>query len=715
MKQCPVLLAEKPSQAKDYASAFSVETKDKHSITLKPDTSFPNGLIITWGIGHLVELKPPESYDEKYKKWSVNNLPIFPDTFEYQVSNDKVSHFNEVKKLLKDTNDIWIGTDPDREGEAIAYLTIKHAGAENKISKRLWINSQEKEEVQRGFQNLINADKTYDYFVEAQSRQHADWLVGMNLSPLFSLLLQQQGFKGSLSIGRVQSPTVYLIYQRQQEIENFRPENFFEIEGAFQANQGSYKGKANVKEFDQEKINNIMNDHNIQRDNQGEVQSVEVKEKSKKSPKLHSLSTLQSRANKAWKYSPKKVLDIVQGLYDKKLLSYPRTDSNYITDHEFKYLVQQVEKYQSLLGVSFEPDTTAKKRYVDSSKVQEHYAIIPTRTLPELKNLKDEERNIYLEVLATTLAMFHQDYLYDETTIITDVNGLAFQSKGNTEKQKGWKALFPSKKEQQDDTEREQEQQLPAVEENELVQGKVDIKEGQTKPPKYYTEGQLVNAMKTIGKTIDDEEETEILKNNEGIGTEATRGDIIEKVKQKDYIEVKKNKVYVTNKGEILCQAIEGTLLASPSMTAKWESFLQQISKGNKSSEQFLKQIQKFIQKMIDEMPETLSNKQVITESIHEQEQKNVIAICPSCGASIEDKNKFYGCSGYRNGCKVTFPKKLAGKSLTSSMIKKLCDKGETGQLKGFKSKKGNEFKTRLVLNNDCKIEFDFGKVGGKQ
>lgn len=705
----PVLLAEKPSQARDYADAFSVDSKNKHSITLKPDETLPDGLIITWGIGHLVELKPPQSYDDKYKKWDLNNLPIFPDTFQYQVSSDSMSHFKEVKKLFNNTNEIWIGTDPDREGEAIAHLAIKYAGEENKITKRLWINSQEIEEVQRGFKNLIDADKTYNYFVTAQSRQHADWLVGMNLSPLFSLFLQKQGLKGSLSIGRVQSPTVFLIYQRQQDIENFQSETFYEIEGIFQANNGSYKGKANVKEFDQEKVNNIMSDHNIQQDNQGEVQSVEVKEKSQKSPKLHSLSTLQSKANKAWKYSPKKVLDIVQGLYDKKILSYPRTDANHITDHEFKYLVQQVDNYQSLLDVSFEADTTPKKRYVDSSKVQEHYAIIPTRTLPELKTLKDEEKNIYLEVLATTLAMFHKDYLYDETTIITDVNGLAFQSRGKTEKQKGWKALFPNKKEQQEENDQEkQEQQLPAIEERESVQAMVNMKEGQTKPPKYYTEGQLVDAMKSIGKTIDDEEETEILKDNEGIGTEATRGDIIEKIKQKNYIEVKKNKVYVTSKGKILCQAIEGTLLSSPSMTAKWETFLEQIGKGNKSKEQFLKQIQKFIQKMIDEMPEILSNKQVITDAIHEQEQQNAVATCPSCGASIVDKNKFYGCSGYQNGCKVTFPKKLASKSLTSSMIKTLCDKGKTNELKGFKSKKGNVFKTRLVLNKDFKIEFDF-------
>ena len=712
MSDKPILLAEKPSQAKAYADAFEVKTRNKSYIELEPCSTFRNGAIITWAIGHLVELQPPQAYGEKYAKWHLDNLPILPNTFKYQVAEDKKSHFNEVKKLLLNAGTIVIGTDIDREGELISRALFEHIHLENKNIKRLWINSLEKDEVRRGMNNLIDAEKTYNYFVEAQSRQQADWLVGMNLSPLFSLLLQQQGFKGSLSIGRVQSPTVYLIYQRQKEIENFKPESFYEIVGEFKSEKGTYKGKADVKEFDRQKAQDILNDHKIGDQNNGNVESVDTQEKRQKSPKLHSLSTLQSKANKRWKYSPKKVLDVVQGLYDKKILSYPRTDCNHITENEFNYLVKKVSDYQSLLNVSFQPQTGQKKRYVDNSKVEEHYAIIPTRTLPNIDKLSEEEKNIYYEVLATTLAMFHEDYIYNETTIMTNVNDLLFKTTGKTEKNKGWKSLFPVKKEGKED--KEEDQKLPNINEQETVQALIGLKEGETKPPKPYSEGQLINAMKTIGKHVDDEVDEEVLKQTEGIGTEATRSGIIEQIKKKQYIEVKKNIVYVTKKGEILCQAIEGTLLSSPTMTAKWEAFLTQIGKGQKSKKQFLERIQQFIQKMIDETPNTLNNKQVITDSINEQQKENEVVKCPSCGNSILDKGKFYGCSGYKDGCKVTFPNKLAEKNLTKTMIKTLCEKKQTNELKGFKSKKGYEFKTRLILNDEYKIKFDFGKEKSK-
>lgn len=714
----PVLLAEKPSQAGDYAKAYKIKKRTKHFIEIYPNPTFPEGAIITWAIGHLVELKLPKDYNEKYAKWSLENLPIIPDKFEYKVSNDKEKHYNEVQKILNDAETIIIGTDIDREGEAIARILLEYAGVKNKTLKRLWINTPEPDEVRKGMNNLKNANEYYNLFIEAQTRQHADWLVGMNLSPLYTLLLQQKGYKGTLSIGRVQSPTVYLIYQRQKEIENFEPQTFYEIEGIFNTSVGSYQGKASLKEFEKQKIQDVLNKHQIDKANKGYIESVQTEEKHKKSPQLHSLNTLQKTANKKWEYSPKKVLDLVQGLYDNKILSYPRSDSNFITESEFSYLVNNVKSYQEILGVNFEPDTEPKKRYVDNKKVEEHYAIIPTKTIPtaqKIQELTQDEKNIYYEVLATTLAMFHEDYTYDETTIITNVNGLQFQTKGKMEKNKGWQVLFPSKDEESDKKDKNKDDKLPNVAVNDDVKANVQIKEGKTTPPKYYTEGQLIPMMETCGKFVDDEQEVEILKKTEGIGTVATRGDIIEKIKKENYIEVKKNKVYVTKKGEILCNAIEGTLLASPSMTAKWETYLNKIGKGEGSQETFIKQIIAFINKMMEETPHALQT-DAIKASIDTDNQADIITKCPSCnkGDIREIKTKsgttFYSCTEYKNGCKFSLPKKFAGKALTKNNIKTLCEKYKTSKIKGFKSKNGKSFNACLQLDKEYKLKFDFSK-----
>lgn len=709
------ILAEKPSQAKAYADAYKVKNRSKHYIEIDTNNTFPEGAFITWGIGHLVELQSPAYYDEKYKKWNLNNLPIIPDNYAYTVSADKKAHFKEVQKLLQKSEEIIIATDIDREGEAIARLIINEAKATNKSIKRLWINSLESDEVQKGMKNLRDGNETYNFFMEAQARQISDWLVGMNLSPLYTLSLQKKGFSGTLGIGRVQSPTVYMIYQRQKEIENFVSKPFYEIEGNFRTANGQYKGKASIKSEKKEEVQSLLEKHQIRQNEKvkGIIQSVDTKEKRTKSPKLHSLSSLQSTANKKWKLSPSNVLKIVQKLYEKKIVSYPRTDCNYITENEFNYIKNNLESYQEIAGVQFSPvHTEAKKRYVDNSKVEEHYAIVPTKSVPStFDGLTTDEKNIYLEVIRTTLGMFHEDYIYEETTIITNVHKLEFKTTGNTEKEKGWKNLFPTS-----DKQDKKEETLPVVSEGENAISIVSIKEGKTKPPKPYTEGQLINMMKTCGKLVDDNTDIEILKEVEGLGTEATRSGIIDKIKKENYIEVKKNIVSVTEKGKILCEAIDGTLLASPSMTAKWETFLKKIGEGNASKEQFIKQTTVFIKKQIEEVPKKLESATVIEKTIHEEKQSSQIAQCPSCkkGFIEERKSKkgktFYGCSGYKDGCKVIFPKQFSGKTLSIKVIKSLCEKNETTKIKGFKSKKkeGKTFEAKLTLNEECQIRFKF-------
>lgn len=703
-----VILAEKPSQAKAYADAFAVEKRDKTSITLKKCNTFPSGAIITWAIGHLVSLKMPNEYKEEWGKWNLANLPIVPDRFEFKVMKDKQSQFNAVKKLFNDADVIINACDVDREGSNIFYSILNMTGAKNKTIKRLWINSLEVDEVRKGFNNLQDNSKDLLMYNEAKTRQISDWLVGINASQLFTLLLQQKGLNTTLSVGRVQSPTVYMIYQRQKEIENFVSKPFYELFAEFTHEKGVYKGKAKIKEDDKQQVISLLEKNGLSCSSpeNGVIDSVTKQLKKTKSPLLHSLSTLQTTANKRWKYSPAKVLEVMQSLYEKKLVTYPRTDCNYITDSEFEYLSNNVEEYQKLLGVSFTADKTPKKRYVDGSKVQEHYAIVMTKAIPSdstLKALNEEEKNIYEEIIRTTLAMFHGDYEYEETTITTSVKGIEFFTKGKVEVEKGWKSLFN----ETDEKDKEGSEVLPPVQKGETTSSLLEVREGFTQPPKPYTEGGLINMMKTAGKLVEDEADSEILKEVEGIGTEATRSGIIETIKKNGYIEVKKNIVSVTEKGIILCEAIEGNLLSSPSMTAKWETYLRKIGEGKGSQDNFLKNIKKFLNATIDEAPKKF-NTDSVNLAVKEQINTKIIGNCPVCNdGKMIDRQKFYGCSNYKNGCTFSISKIISGKKLTQKNIKDLLEKRETSKIQGFKSKTGKAFEAILTVNND-KVSFKF-------
>ncbi|MDN7242034.1 DNA topoisomerase 3 [Planococcus sp. N028] len=700
----PVIVAEKPSQAKSYADAFKTTKRDGY-IEIAPNAIFPEGAYITWGIGHLVELKEPKAYDPKWGKWSLAALPILPTNYQFQVARGKAQQFGVIKKLIQQTDLVINACDVDREGSNIFYSIYYQTGAKGKTIKRLWINSLEVDEVRKGFQELRDNRQDLLLYEEAKARQISDWLVGMNGSRLYSLLLQAKGIREVFAIGRVQTPTVFLIYQREKEIEAFVPEPFYEIEGVFDAEKGRYKGKAKLKSKERKEAEELLAKHGISGKVEGTVASVKTTEKRTPPPQLHSLSTLQAAANRKWKYSPSKVLSVMQGLYEKKLVSYPRTDAQHITTSEFAYLANQVEAYQKLIGTSFPIASKApKKRFVDNAKVQEHYAIIPTKTLPtarKLEGLARDERNLYEEVMRTTLAMFHKDYRYAETKVTTNVNGLDFFTTGKTELEQGWKELFPVARDVK------QEPALPELREQEPVKSDVAVKEGMTTPPKPYTEGQLIAMMKTCGKFVDDVEDTEILKEIEGLGTEATRSGIIETIKRHEYISVTKNIVSITDKGRILCQAIEGNLLSSPSMTAKWETYLKKIGNGEGSSEVFLTTIGKFIQKLLDEVPAQMQ-KNGLPEQLAMPNSKEEIALCPACkkGMIISTKG-YYSCTEYANGCKQSFPAVFLKKRLTAKQIEYLCTKGKTPVLKGFVSKNGKKFNAKLILE-DGKLKMEF-------
>ncbi|MFL2106519.1 DNA topoisomerase 3 [Desemzia sp. FAM 23988] len=698
-----VILAEKPSQAKAYTDAFAkVEKKDGYyNVT---DNDLPNATI-TYGYGHLVSLYEPEKYNSDWKKWQLDMLPIFPEHYQFQVSKGKSKQYKIVKGLLDKADKIIIATDSDREGEAIARLIINLSGNSHKIIQRLWINSLETIEIKKGFQHLKDGADFYSTYKEAETRQIADWLVGINLSRLYTLYMQRNGLKGVFSIGRVQTPTLYLIYQRNQEIKSFVSKPFYELYATFTDQNREYQGKYRERFDTVEELQQFKENHELTKDVTGVIEDVKVEEKKTYAPKLFSLSDLQAAANKKYGYGASESLAIVQKLYEKKYLSYPRTDTNYIGTPEFNYLKDHLTYYLDLVGEAIRhPQLSENKRYVNGEKVQEHFAIIPTKTLPKLESLSEKERNIYQLVLYRTLAIFEEPYVYNETTIITKANDVLFKTTGKVEKNLGWKQLYKIISKESKDS--ESEQFLPSVEAGELFRTDPFHKKGETKPPSYYTEGTLITAMKNVGRTIEDEDNKEILKETEGIGTEATRANIIETLKKQEYIKTQKNKIYVTQKGTTLCEVIQNDEIANSEMTAKWEKYLKNIRHGQGTQEAFLKSIQNFITHLAEKVPETFEHSH-IKEHAKKIDQNDAIGKCPSCNSNIIDKGKFYGCTGYSNGCKFSLPKKWSSKTLTKTNIKDLLSKKETSLIKGFKSKKGYIFNAKLKIHNN-KLEFDF-------
>ena len=724
MSSNTVILAEKPSQARSYVEAFQKSTKKQGYFEVS-DPVLPENTKITFGFGHLVELATPDKYDSKYKKWALSNLPIFPEKYKFIVGADKKKQFNIVKDLLNEADTIIIATDSDREGENIAWSIMTKAGVnlKSKTLKRLWINSLEQEAILNGFRNLKDGWNYYPAYKEAQTRQISDWLVGMNGSPLYTLLLQQAGAKGVYSIGRVQTPTLYMVYQRDLAIKDFKPEPYFEINAKISADTQDFEAKLDpYKRFkDEEQLNTFMDAKNVQKGQQdGLIKDVQKQQKKTSSPRLFSLSSLQSEINKRYHASASDTLKAVQSLYEAKLLTYPRTDCNYITDQEFSYLVKNLNQYLGLVSnqVSLR-QTEPQARYVNGKKVQEHHAIIMTKTVPtieKLNSLPKLEKQVYDIVLRTTLAMFADQYEYEETTILTQVGEALFKATGKVPTNQGWKLLFKADKSTNKDKE---ETILPAVEKGQAVKADLTTDKKLTKAPVPFTEGTLITAMKTAGKTLDDEEAQAILKDTEGIGTEATRANILDGLKKKKYLATQKNKIHVTEQGVTLCKAVElEPLLTSPEMTAKWEVALKQISQKKRTQENFLVQIKKFIQKLVAEIPEQMEKSETLTKQVASQKtaeseakKETEIGICPICKqGKIVDKGKFYGCTNYTadQPCKFTLPKKWSDKTLPKTAVKALITNGKTSKIKGFKSKKtGKKFDASLKLENN-RLSFNF-------
>ncbi|WP_026073519.1 DNA topoisomerase III [Robertmurraya massiliosenegalensis] len=715
-----LVLAEKPDQGLTLASVYKMKKKQGY-IEILPNEVFPKGAYVTWAIGHITQLISPEKYDSNWKKWSLQTLPMIPAQFQYEVSKDKWKQFAIIKQLISDPNvtEIIHAGDAGREGELIVRNILRQTKCQ-KPMKRLWISSLTPKAIHEGFQSLLSEKDTRNLYYEAYTRACADWVVGMNASRLYSLLLKQKGFADVFSVGRVQTPTLALIVKREDEISSFVSEPFWEVKAKFNIDKKKYDGK-----WEKDGVTRIDTKEMAEKiaafceGKEAQVADVHSEKKEYLPPFLYNLSSLQAEANRRFKFSPKKTLDTVQKLYQKGMVSYPRSDSRHVTKGEaemFPEILGKLENFPEYHEFFPLPNASIlnNSRYVNDKKVTDHYAIIPTEQVPTMSRLSPDEQKMYDLIARSLIAAHYGKAVTEYTTVTTLVDERAtFQSKGKVQKEEGWRKVIPQ-------YEKDKDPSLPILEKGEVGKvAKVEVKESKTQPPKRYTEGQLITLMKTAGKQIEDKELEKVLMKTEGLGTEATRAGIITMLTERKYIDIRKNLVYATAKAKILIQAIGDEILASPEMTAKWEQRLKEISEGQAIPKQFMELTNKMITHLITntteastqwEFPEELIDGFVPgKQSGKQRRQPTHLGPCKKCSGTVIDKGTFYGCSNYqKTKCDFTISKKILGKSVTQKHIKAILSEGNTELIQGFKGKE-KMFDAKLGWDEtEKKVKFVF-------
>lgn len=735
------VLAEKREQAKKLAAPYEWEEKGGY-LTVSSCPTFPNGAIITWALGHLVSLEEPEAYDPKYKNWSFDTLPIVvPDSFKYSIIKSKSKQFSIVKRIINQPNisKVIIATDPGREGESIARLILRLAACKKPL-RRLWTTSLTKDSVVKAFQNLLPEQAKLPLFFEAQARAQADWLVGLNTSRAYTIAIREKGGSGTYSCGRVQTPLLGLICKREESIENFVSQPFYEVHSTFSLNDKTYQGKwfkGSVERLEKEKAE-LLAAHCHGKE--AVVRSIQTERQEYLPPLLHSLSSLQSLANKRYKYSPQMVLDICQTLYEKGYLSYPRTDSRYITEEEAKQLPGMMRQYAGMdeyrTYFPFPNNSIfTNRRYVNDSKVSDHHAIIPTEAIPDVSKLNQMEARIYDLIVRSVLAAHDTGAIFEYTKIVTLVDEkFSFQTFDKRLVDDGWRRII-SPEDVGPGEEHAGTEGLPSLQENEsgtVVDSKVH--EGYTKAPKRYTEGDLIDVMKTAGKDLEDSDLETVMEQTEGLGTEATRSNIISVLKDREYIKVKNNLVYPTERGRYLIKVVGESVLSSAALTAKWEKRLAEIGTGQVKAASFMEQVKLLTRKLVGEVeknkdhfpslsgePESKeqpfnSNEDVIggrsVSGTVDQEKKSPdggLGVCPLCGEPIRDKGKLYGCADYPT-CTFAIGRTILGQTITEEDVQALL-KGESTALKrGFKKDRSTPFDAYLILE-EGKLTFRYPKI----
>ena len=654
MKLC---VAEKPSVARELARVLNANTKREGYFE-------GNGYLVSWTFGHFCTLKTPEDYDRKLRSWDINWLPIIPHTFGIKLIENEgaVKQFKILESLINrsDCDEIINCGDAGQEGELIQRWVYQKAGNKKPV-KRLWISSLTESAIREGFGNLKNSSEYDRLYFAGSARAIGDWLLGINASRLYTV--KYGTGKTVLSIGRVQTPTLAMIVNRYLEIENFSSEAFWEVKTSYREVLFSYDGgRFTEKEKAEALFNDIQNEL-------FEITDFSKNPGKEFAPKLFDLTSLQVDCNKKLNLSADDTLQIVQGLYERKLITYPRVDTSYLPEEMFSKIneiLKQLKPFEKEIAPIFEKGIIKTKRVFDDAKITDHHAIIPTGIQANILN--DREKAVYETIVYRFLANFYPDCEVSNTKVQGRVNAYFFNATGKEILIPGWRTLY----QQNDDEEKEEEKQqtIPTFKLGESGVHLAQIQEKNTQAPKLFTEATLLRAMETAGKQVEDESIRETLKAN-GIGRPSTRANIIETLFKRNYVVRKKKSLLPTQIGIELIQTIEYELLKSPELTGKWEQKLNLIEKGKYDLSLFINEMKEMVSQLVQDVKyktvgksigievvsETISSAKNPKKRINKSKTKNDILKCPKCQIGIILKGKTaYGCSEWKTGCNFRIP-----------------------------------------------------------
>jgi len=692
-----LVLTEKPSVGRDIAKVLGCNQNGNGYIQ-------GSKYIVTWALGHLVTLADPEVYSDKYKSWKLEDLPMLPKKMELVVIKETSKQYKTVKDLLRrdDIDELVIATDAGREGELVARWIIMKAGFRKPI-KRLWISSQTDRSIKEGFSKLKPSREYDNLYRSAECRAEADWLVGLNITRALTCKYNAQ-----LSAGRVQTPTLAMIVERENEIRRFVPKDYWSVDikvnGFYLKWQDRASGQTRL--FDKAKADSI-----VAKVTGKNAQIVDIRKEAKKEPPplAYDLTELQRDANRRFGYSAKQTLSIMQRLYEThKIVTYPRTDSRYITDDIVPTLNERLKSvavgpYQGLVQTLIRNKPQVTKRFVDNSKVTDHHAIIPTEQYVNLGALNNEERHIFDLIVKRFVAILSAPFEYEQTTLKADAAGEIFFAKGKIVKAKGWKSIYEgTQSEDDDEDEEDRDQSLPDVKKNDQLKIiSARAANGKTKPPARYNEATLLSAMEHPGKFVDNKALREALESTSGLGTPATRADIIEKLFSSFCMEKRGREIFPTSKGTQLIGLVPADL-KSPELTAKWEMQLSMISKGKANPDGFIAEMKNYAAKLVSNC---------IASSAAYSHDNMTKERCPECGKYLLDvkgkKGKMLVCSdrecGFRKSVSIVSNARcpechkkmeIRGEDEKKSFY---CICGHREKLSDFNERKSNQVDKREV------------------
>jgi DNA topoisomerase-3 len=712
-----LVIAEKPSVGRDLARVLPGPFQKQEGFLEGPDH------VISWAVGHLVQLAEPEEYDPKYKRWRMADLPIVPDHFKLVVRDERSKKQMSVvsKQLRRDDVDAVVNAcDAGREGELIFAYLYEKAGAKKPV-QRLWLSSMTTSAMKEAFASLRPAEELRTLEQAARSRSEADWIVGMNATRAATIRLRSS-FDGAVSLGRVQTPTLAIVARREEEIRAFVPEPYWLVDARFEAPaRDGLDARAYAGRFHAGAKPRIATEAEALaiveacRGVDGEITKIEKKKQTERPPLLYDLTSLQREANTRFGFSARRTLAAAQRLYEEhKALTYPRTNSRYLTTD----MVAEIKPTAELVGRN--PDYAQGAAYVtsldllplarvvDDSKVSDHHAIIPTRADHPVEKMNDDDRRIYDLAVRRFLAVFHPDAISENTRVETTVAEHVFRTRGKVLVVPGWRAVYMAVPEARDDGRSDEDegadQELPRLDEGERARTlEIESLAKETKPPRRYTDASLLGAMETAGKLVDDDELREAMKDS-GIGTPATRAAIIERLIDVGYLERDARALVATEKGLNVIRLLDSHALTSPDLTGRWEHRLGQIERGEDSREKFMADIAKFADETVHVLDETLKDVRIPRANL---------GPCPICGNDIVENRKGYSCwSRDDPGCGFVIWKSKAGKTLPLSIARELITRGFTARpVTGFRGRSGRSFRARLALmqteEGKWRVEFD--------